>query len=167
MVKFKTFIAIIIFLLLSFLFDSQISLLLGDLLPRPFLFSSHMSLIILLYLEKRFSSPSLYFSSFLLGLVADSYFFHTVGLTVFIYPLLVYLVKRHSGLLEMGFPRFLMFLTLILLSELGAYGFANIYGLTKYPIDFEINYHLIPTLVFNSMLYVLIHPLFKTVTEKN
>lgn len=164
MVKLKSFFVISFFLILSFIFDSQIVLLLEGVIPGPFLFSSHMSLIALLYFEKKYSSFGLYLISVILGLIVDSYFYHTVGLAIFIYPLLVYLVKKHSGLISMGFTRFLMMVVLILIFEGGTYFLAVVYGLTKYPINLAMAYHLMPTLVLNSLILLGVSPIFKSVT---
>ncbi|MFC5631459.1 MULTISPECIES: rod shape-determining protein MreD [Streptococcus] len=165
MAIFKSFFMMLFFLFLSFTFDSQVVLVLNIFLPNNLVLSSHMSLIALLYFEKRFSNFGIYLIYLLFGLLIDGYYYHTFGLAVFLYPLLVYLVKKHSGLILMTSTRFLMLLALILIFEGGSYCLASIYGLTNYPINLEITNHLMQTLVFNSVLFLLTISIFNVVTE--
>lgn len=148
----------------SFIFDSQIVLILGNLLPSPFLFSSHLSIIVLMYFENKFSNFSIYLVSFVAGMIIDSYFYHIIGLATFIYPFLVYLIKKHKGLILMGTTRLLMLIVLIFIFEGSTYFLAMIYGLTKYPIDLALTYHFMPTLIFNSFILGIVSSIFKSIT---
>lgn len=165
MAKIKLFSNFFLLLSLSFVIDFLLSVFLVEILPKPLIAPSHLSLILLLFFLLKDSSWIIYFVYILTGIMTDCQYYHTFGISVFIFPLLVFLVKKHSGLIHMSITRFLLVLVIVTLFEVGTYFLAYVYGMTNYPINLLVAYQLMPSLVLNCLYVVLLNPLFQKITE--
>ena len=153
--------------LLAFIFDSQLPAVLIPLLPSSMFFSSHLVLIILLFWVQKSDSNLLYLVFLCLGFLTDDYFYHTIGISIFIYPLIVYLTRKHKGLINLPLTRYLMFLVLIFLFEGISYMLAWIYGLTRQSIEFVVTHHLLFTILVNSVIMLFTNPIFQKINKES
>ncbi|EHI73727.1 rod shape-determining protein [Streptococcus criceti] len=155
LLKNKWFISVLTFFLL--LIDGQLSDLLTTLTGRYAFLRVHL-LIIFMFLLLRFLDTDFfaYLLGFILGLIYDSYYLNFIGITFFMLPLLVYLIKRSKKYFVTPTRSFLAFFLLLFLFEVGCYGLAFLYHLTTYSLLSFVTYQLAETLLLNVIIFVIL-----------
>lgn len=148
--------------LIAFLFDGQLSTLLINWSPVPISISSHILLIIAIFLS--FHLPLFYSLSLfaLIGLVYDLYYLGVLGIAITLMPLSVYLIYYFYQ--NLGFKTItnhIILLVILFVFEFVAFLLARLFFLTNLSMFIFVFNDLVPTLIFNSFLLLLLQPLLK------
>ena len=148
---------------LAFLLDGQLSTLLINWLPGSILVSSHILLIVAIFLSFQLSivySVSLFA---VMGLLYDLYYFGVLGIAVTLLPLAVYLIYYfYQNLPFRAVTNQVILLVILFVFEFAAFLLARLFSLTNLSMFIFVFYDLMPTLVFNAFLLLLLHPLLKS-----
>lgn len=161
MSKFKQLVVVLLLSVSIFILDGVLSEWVTAFLPQPFMVTSQLMLVWLLLLAQIEVKWTLYTLFFIVGIAHDVLYFHTLGIACFIYPFLVFLVKKHQGLISMAFPRFLMMIVLVFLFSSLSYALGYFYGMTSLPIPEFITFNMMPNLVYHIILTPLLKGFFK------
>ncbi|HFI0777414.1 TPA: rod shape-determining protein MreD, partial [Streptococcus suis] len=119
-------------LFLMFLIDSQLSTIFSVASISSFSISSHLLLLVGLYMIDVVPLPSSVTMFFLLGVIYDQYYLNILGIATTILPLLLFIVYHfyrsfnRSWILDL-----LVFLLMIFYFEFVSYIFARIFHLTN------------------------------------
>lgn len=143
-------------IILSFIIDGFFSILTSQVLPFPFVITSHVLLIFLLFSVELYNGKWLYVIFFIVGLIYDSLTFLSLPVSSLIFPLLVFILIRHSGLLVHFATRFLLIVVFLFIFDFFAYVMGWLYGFTKLSLESFITYNVMPTLVFNLVIFLLV-----------
>lgn len=149
-------------LLLSFVIDGQLSTLFINLTPGIFTVSSHLLLMIALY-------SVLYIPTFynvvmftIVGFLYDIYYLNILGIFVTLFPLVVYLIDYfYQSLKFKRMTNHIILLVVIFVVEFGAFLFARLFELSNLSMFIFVVYSLVPTLVFNSLLLLMLQPVLE------
>ena len=148
---------------LAFLLDGQLSTLLINWLPGSILVSSHILLMVAIFLSFQLSivySVSLFA---VMGLLYDLYYFGVLGIAVTLLPLAVYLIYYfYQNLPFRAVTNQVILLVILFVFEFAAFLLARLFSLTNLSMFIFVFYDLMPTLVFNAFLLLLLHPLLKS-----
>ena len=161
----KLFITLLGFVVL--LIDGQLSDLLTTLTGRNLFLQVHL-LLIFSFLLLRFLDTDFftYLLALILGLIYDSYYLNFIGIAFFMLPLFVYLIKRGRRFFVTPIRSFLSFFVLLFVYEVGAYGLAHLFYLTTYtPLSF-VTYQLVITLLFNTVLFIILDKIVHKIGSK-
>lgn len=152
----KWFNALLILLLV--LIDGRTSNLFSQVFNYQLALMSHLVLLYLLYQTKREFTSSLYWQYALVGILADSYYFSSIGLMTFLFPIAIFILRQLFlfGKFK-GIQLFLVFFLLNFCFDNLLYGLARLYQLNFYPFAYFISYSLAPSLLYNSFLFVLLY----------
>lgn len=164
--KIGDFFLCVLILMLCFFWDSQIPFLLTDIVTSPFLVTTHFVLISLIIWVHVYQARGAYLIFFVIGIIHDSFYFQSIPVASLVYPLLVFVTKRHAGLLTMMFTRALMLLVFVFLFDATAYGMAWLYGITKLSLEHFIVYNMMPSLMFNFLLILMLDAMYHRFYKK-
>lgn len=147
---------IILALLVTFFLDSYLSYYLSALTAYNLVISSHLLLIILLYAGVSLRGFWLYPFMVVFGIFYDAYYFSALGLSVWLFPLCLYLFRLfRPHMLGGRLERFLFLICLLFTFSVALYGLARAYGMTTYPFNYFVTYDLAPSLLL-AALYLLL-----------
>ncbi|MGT2716243.1 rod shape-determining protein MreD [Streptococcus respiraculi] len=149
-------------LLLAFVIDGQLSTLFINLTPGIITVSSHFLLIMALY-------SVLYIPTFynvviftIIGFLYDIYYLNILGIFVTLFPLAVYLIDYfYQSLRFKRVTNHIILLVVIFVVEFGAFLSARLFEVTNLSMFIFVVYSLVPTLVFNSLLLLVLQPLLE------
>ncbi|MDO5079119.1 MAG: rod shape-determining protein MreD [Streptococcus minor] len=148
---------------LVFLLDSQLSTLLINWAPGSMMISSHILLMVAIFLS--FQLPLIYnivlFS--IMGLVYDLYYFGILGIFITLLPLVVYLIYYfYQNLPFKTITNHIILVVILFIFKFFAFALARLFLLTNLSMFIFVFNDLMPTLVFNSILLLLLQPLLKS-----
>ena len=147
---------------LAFLLDGQLSTLLINWLPGSILVSSHILLMIAIFLSFQLSivySVSLFT---VMGLLYDLYYSGVLGIAVTLLPLAVYLIYYfYQNLSFKTITNHIILVVILFVFKFFAFLLARLFSLTNLSMFIFVFNDLLPTLVFNSILLLLLQPLLK------
>ncbi|HEM3177190.1 TPA: rod shape-determining protein MreD [Streptococcus suis] len=149
-------------LFLMFLIDSQLSTIFSVASISSFSISSHLLLLVGLYMIDVVPLPSSVTMFFLLGVIYDQYYLNILGIATTILPLLLFIVYHfyrsfnRSWILDL-----LVFLLMIFYFEFVSYIFARIFHLTNLSIFIFTFYNLLPSLLVNTGIFCVLRPVFQ------
>ncbi|MBF0779307.1 rod shape-determining protein MreD [Streptococcus cuniculi] len=149
-------------LLLAFVIDGQLSTLFINLTPGIITVSSHFLLIIALY-------SVLYIPTFynvviftIIGFLYDIYYLNIIGIFVTLFPLAVYLIDYfYQSLRFKRVTNHIILLVVIFVVEFGAFLSARLFEVSNLSMFIFVVYSLVPTLVFNSLLLLVLQPVLE------
>lgn len=149
-------------LLLSFVIDGQLSTLFINLTPGIIYVSSHFLLIVGLF-------SVLYIPTFynvamftIVGFLYDSYYLNILGVFVTLFPLVIYLIDYfYQSLKFKRLTNHIILLVVIFVVEFGAFLFARLFEVSNLSMFIFVVYSLVPTLLFNSLLLLILHPVLE------
>lgn len=148
---------------LAFLLDGQLSTLLINWLPGSILVSSHILLIVAIFLSFQLSivySISLYT---VLGFIYDLYYLGVLGIAITLMPLSVYLIYYfYQNLPFRAVTNQVILLVILFVFEFAAFLLARLFSLTNLSMFIFVINDLMPTLIFNALLLLLLHPFLKS-----
>lgn len=148
--------------LLAFILDGQLSTLMINWSPSPISISSHILIILGIFLS--FQIPILYSLILyaLIGLIYDLYYFGVIGIAITLLPLSIYLIYYfYQNLKFKLFTNLIILMVVLFIFEFLAFILARIFFLTNLSMFLFVINDLLPTLVFNWVLLLLLHPLLK------
>lgn len=158
---------LILGLLVSFFLDSYLSTAYATLIGGHLTLSSYLVVLMLAYCLLK--EPPIWFYSFLVVFATfyDAHFFGTLGISVWIFPFFAYFFGK-SWRLKSLTPIKLYGLVMLLVAifSLLAYGFGRLYGLTNYPLKDLILWNTLPSLVLNTIYFVLLYPICKRLMQE-
>ena len=160
--QYLTYLAPLI-VLLVFLMDGQLSTLRTNWSPGSISISSHMVLMVGIFLSFHF--PLLYSISIfaVLGFIYDLYYLGILGIAITLMPLSVYLIYYfYQNLPFRAVTNQVILLVILFVFEFAAFLLARLFSLTNLSMFIFVFYDLMPTLVFNAFLLLLLHPLLKS-----
>ncbi len=152
----------------AFLLDGQLATLVSNLLPGSFTIGVYLLMILGIYLN--FYLP-LGYSLFLfavVGLVYDLYYFNLIGIAMTLFPLAIYFIYFFYQNLRfrMG-TNLVILLVIVFFVECASFGLARLFHLTNLSLFLFVIYHLLPTLIFNLILLLGLHPFLNTLFYKH
>ncbi|MER0123975.1 rod shape-determining protein MreD [Streptococcus sp. ZJ93] len=149
-------------LLFAFLLDAQLSTLLTNLAPKAVSISSHLLLIVGIFASFYVMVTPMMVLFVVLGFVYDIYYFNIIGLSTALLPLTVYLVYYvYQSLAFKRVTNYILLLVMVFTFEFGTFLLARLFQLTNLSMFIFVFYNLVPSLVFNTFLLVMIHPLME------
>ena len=160
--QYLTYLAPLI-VLLVFLMDGQLSTLMTNWSSGSISISSHMVLMVGIFLSFHF--PLLYSISIfaVLGFIYDLYYLGILGIAITLMPLSVYLIYYfYQNLPFRAVTNQVILLVILFVFEFAAFLLARLFSLTNLSMFIFVFYDLMPTLVFNAFLLLLLHPLLKS-----
>ena len=163
--KNKPFAVLLAFLLL--LLDGRLSLLLRILFHNQFIISSHLLILLFLFYTIIFNPYFVFILAFLLGIIYDFYYLgiYNFGIMTLLFPLIaVVMIKiwKHVSS-ERPLSRFLVFFILLFFLDFTSIAIAYFYQLTAYPLNDFITYNLAPSLIFNTLAFLLLQKLLEKI----
>ncbi len=144
----------------AFLLDMQITTFATNLAPGTIFITSHLLLMIGIFSTLYLSSAYAIALFSLFGLLYDIYYFEIVGLATLLFPLVVgvmYYFYRH--LLFKKWTNQLLLLVVIFIFDFVAFLLGRLFGLTNLSMYIFVFYNLAPSLLFNSLLLLVLQPL--------
>lgn len=149
-------------LLFAFVLDGQLSTLFINLTPGIITVSSHFLLIMALY-------STLYIPTFynvvmftIVGFLYDIYYLNIIGIFVTLFPLAVYLIDYfYQSLKFKRITNHIILLVVVFVVEFGAFLSARLFELSNLSMFIFVVYSLVPTLVFNTLLLLLLQPVLE------
>ncbi|WP_186652445.1 rod shape-determining protein MreD [Streptococcus sp. sy004] len=145
------------FLLFILLVDVHLSNSLSRLFHDEFRIVSRILLFIFVCQVRYDKSALLYCLYALVGFLGDIYYFGTIGLTVLLFPVILYVLRRFPKFYEINlFQLFLVILLVNFFFETSLYLLAHLYQLITYPIVDFIAFSLAPSLLYNSLISLLL-----------
>lgn len=151
----KRLVLLIAAFVLAFFGDASLSSFFSGLSGYELIFSSYLLLVVLFYASVSRSTIFLYPILIVLGIFYDAYYFGTLGLSVWLFPVFLY-VLRHSLRYRKGgrLEQFLLLLALSVIFSTITYALGLVYGVTTYPVHLFMARNFLPSLVLNA-LYIL------------
>lgn len=149
---------------LVFLVDTQLTTLVTNLLPGFLSASSYILFIYSLFLSTYLYFTQSLFLFVLIGALFDIFYLKILGFSTSLFPLLLigvyYFLKKlhHRPIIFL-----MIFIVMVFVFEFTGFLFARLLRVTNLSMYIFAFYHLVPTLVVNSILFLLIHPLFSKI----
>lgn len=142
-------------LLFVFVIDGQISFFLTALFKGQVFITSYLFLGLLILYVAIENRLTLLFWAVLLGLIHDNYYLNSLGVLIFLLPLLIFLiVKFKVYLFRHRFGIYCLFLLSLTFLMLGLYGVSRLYGWTSQDSLFFLTAHYLPSLAWNAFSYI-------------
>lgn len=145
-----------------FLLDGQLSTLLTNLIPETASIATYLLFIVGIFTS--FYLPLTYNMVLFgcLGCLYDWYYLNLLGIATTLFPLVIYLVYYfYQNLKFKAITNWVILLVIIFIFEFGSFLLARLFQVTNLSMFIFVFYNLIPTLVFNSVLLLILHPLLK------
>lgn len=151
-------------LFLCMLLDGQLSTFFSDLLPSQLHISSHLLLIAFLYLSMEVSEQAFLIIAFMIGLLYNSYYLNLVGITILLFPIFSMAISSLNDILLYNYwTRFLSILILVFTFEMIFMGIGLLIFANQVTFDLFVVYSLLPSLIFNLLLFLIVQPLFNKI----
>lgn len=151
-------------LLLIFLLDGQLSTLVTNWAPRQMAITSHVLFMLSIFysIELALLPQILLFTFF--GMLYDVYYLGVLGIALTLMPLVVYLIYYFYQQLNFNAVTNTTVLLVIIFSfEFASFLLGRLFGLTNLSMYMFVFYNLVPTIVFNSIFFLLLQPDRKSV----
>ena len=161
---FKSYILPFLVLFVVMLVDGHLSNLLTNLFPNNIHLLSHLLLIFILYISINLSENTNFIMLLLIGLLYDAYYFHIIGISTLLLPLVgIVISKYNSVLMSNRVSRFLTVAILVFFFEVATFALANVTQLTRMSFTDFVVYTMAPTMVFNLLFFLLIRPILEKI----
>lgn len=149
-------------LLIAFSLDGQLTTLLINLSPGVISISSHLLLMVGIFCS--FYLPLSYslFLFAMLGFFYDIYYIDVIGMGVTLFPLVIYLVYYFYQYLKMRrVTNLIILIVVIFVLKFSMFLLARLFHISNLSMFLFVFYDLAPSLVFNSILLFLLHPMLE------
>ncbi|MBJ8326562.1 rod shape-determining protein MreD [Streptococcus pacificus] len=144
-----------IFLFLSLFIDRHLTYLMSGLFHNQFVISSQFFLMMLLFFILHYQKWLVYLFFVSLSFVYDSLYFHSIGISIFLFPILILLGYKWLPLIrDNKLIRGVSLFILMFMFNVGSYFLAVFYQMTSYPFGIFVTYHLLPTLIVNLFFFL-------------
>lgn len=129
---FKNYVLPFLVLFVVMLVDGHLSNLLTNLFPNNIHLLSHLLLIFILYISINLSENTNFIMLLLIGLLYDVYYFHIIGISTLLLPLVgIVISKYNSVLMSNRVSRFLTVAILVFFFEVATFALANVTHLAQ------------------------------------
>lgn len=161
---FKSYILPFLVLFVVMLVDGHLSNLLTNLFPNNIHLLSHLLLIFILYISINLSENTNFIMLLLIGLLYDAYYFHIIGISTLLLPLVgIVISKYNSVLMSNRVSRFLTVAILVFFFEVATFALANVTHLAQMSFADFVVYTIAPTLVSNLLFFLLLQPILEKI----
>lgn len=154
---FKNYVLPFLVLFVVMLVDGHLSNLLTNLFPNNIHLLSHLLLIFILYISINLSENTNFIMLLLIGLLYDVYYFHIIGISTLLLPLVgIVISKYNSVLMSNRVSRFLTVAILVFFFEVATFALANVTHLAQMSFADFVVYTIAPTMVSNLLFFLLL-----------
>lgn len=161
---FKSYILSFLVLFVVMLVDGHLSNLLTNLFPNNIHLLSHLLLIFILYISINLSENTNFIMLLLIGLLYDAYYFHIIGISTLLLPLVgIVISKYNSVLMSNRVSRFLTVAILVFFFEVATFALANVTHLAQMSFADFVVYTIAPTMVSNLLFFLLLQPILEKI----
>ena len=161
---FKSYILPFLVLFVVLLVDGHLSNLLTNLFPNNIHLLSHLLLIFILYISINLSENTNFIMLLLIGLLYDAYYFHIIGISTLLLPLVgIVISKYNSVLMSNRVSRFLTVAILVFFFEVATFALANVTHLAQMSFADFVVYTIAPTMVSNLLFFLLLQPILEKI----
>lgn len=161
---FKSYILPFLVLFVVMLVDGHLSNLLTNLFPNNIHLLSHLLLIFILYISINLSENTNFTMLLLIGLLYDAYYFHVIGISTLLLPLVgIVISKYNSVLMSNRVSRFLTVAILVFFFEVATFALANVTHLAQMSFADFVVYTIAPTMVSNLLFFLLLQPILEKI----
>lgn len=161
---FKSYILPFLVLFVVMLVDGHLSNLLTNLFPNNIHLLSHLLLIFILYISINLSENTNFIMLLLIGLLYDAYYFHVIGISTLLLPLVgIVISKYNSVLMSNRVSRFLTVAILVFFFEVATFALANVTYLAQMSFADFVVYTIAPTMVSNLLFFLLLQPILEKI----
>ena len=161
---FKSYILSFLVLFVVMLVDGHLSNLLTNLFPNNIHLLSHLLLIFILYISINLSENTNFIMLLLIGLLYDVYYFHIIGISTLLLPLVgIVISKYNSVLMSNRVSRFLTVAILVFFFEVATFALANVTHLAQMSFADFVVYTIAPTMVSNLLFFLLLQPILEKI----
>lgn len=151
-------------LFLVLLIDGQVSTLLSNMAVGLFAISCHILLMLAIFYANYVSLPISLVIFTLLGLIYDISYFSLVGIATTTFPLVIFFIYFYfQGVGSKRSINLLILLVSIFKFEFTSYLFARVFQMTNLSVFIFVFNKLLPSLLFNVILFLLIHPILDSI----
>lgn len=148
--------------LLFFLLDGQLSTLLTNWAPGAISIASYSLFIVGIFCSVYLPLSYSMILFTILGSLYDWYNLNLLGIAITLFPLVIYLIYYFYQNLPINLlTNWIVLLVVIFLFEFGSFVLARIFQITNLSVFIFTFYNLAPTLLFNSFMLIMLHPIFK------
>ena len=161
---FKNYVLPFLVLFVVMLVDGHLSNLLTNLFPNNIHLLSHLLLIFILYISLNLSENTNFIMLLLIGLLYDVYYFHIIGISTLLLPLVgIVISKYNSVLMSNRVSRFLTVAILVFFFEVATFALANVTHLAQMSFADFVVYTIAPTMVSNLLFFLLLQPILEKI----
>ncbi|AGU80825.1 cell-shape determining protein MreD [Streptococcus anginosus] len=161
---FKNYVLPFLVLFVVMLVDGHLSNLLTNLFPNNIHLLSHLLLIFILYISINLSENTNFIMLLLIGLLYDVYYFHIIGISTLLLPLVgIVISKYNSVLMSNRVSRFLTVAILVFFFEVATFALANVTHLAQMSFADFVVYTIAPTMVSNLLFFLLLQPILEKI----
>lgn len=161
---FKNYVLPFLVLFVVMLIDGHLSNLLTNLFPNNIHLLSHLLLIFILYISINLSENTNFIMLLLIGLLYDAYYFHIIGISTLLLPLVgIVISKYNSVLMSNRVSRFLTVAILVFFFEVATFALANVTHLAQMSFADFVVYTIAPTMVSNLLFFLLLQPILEKI----
>ncbi|GAD46393.1 hypothetical protein ANG6_0888 [Streptococcus anginosus T5] len=161
---FKSYILPFLVLFVVMLVDGHLSNLLTNLFPNNIHLLSHLLLIFILYISINLSENTNFIMLLLIGLLYDAYYFHIIGISTLLLPLVgIVISKYNSVLMSNRVSRFLTVAILVFFFEVATFALVNVTHLAQMSFADFVVYTIAPTMVSNLLFFLLLQPILEKI----
>ena len=161
---FKNYVLPFLVLFVVMLVDGHLSNLLTNLFPNNIHLLSHLLLIFILYISINLSENTNFIMLLLIGLLYDAYYFHVIGISTLLLPLVgIVISKYNSVLMSNRVSRFLTVAILVFFFEVATFALANVTHLAQMSFADFVVYTIAPTMVSNLLFFLLLQPILEKI----
>lgn len=139
------------------LVDGHLSNLLTTLFSTDIHLLSHLLLIFVLYISINLSENTNFIILLLIGLLYDIYYFHIIGLSTLLLPLMGIVVSKYNSVLMSNWvSRFFSVAILVFFFEAATFTLAIVTHLARMSFADFVVYTIAPTMVLNLLFFLVI-----------
>ena len=148
--------------LLVMLLDGQMTTTFSNFFSLDWKVNSHLLLILFLFASLELAELELFIQTFLLGFLYDLYYLDMIGVMIFMFPIIsLALASVNDILLYSPWTRLFSILILTFTFEMVVMGLGIFLGRANFSLSSFIIVSLVPTIIFNLILFMILQPIFK------
>lgn len=152
-----------VLMLLVFLLDAQLSTLLTNLAPEVVSITSHLLLMIAIFVSLYVSVTPMMLVSIMIGFIYDIYYLDVIGLSTTLLPLVIYIVYYiYQNMAFRRITNYILLFVMVFTFEFGSFVLARLFQLTNLSMFIFVVYNLLPSLIFNIVLFMILSPLLES-----
>lgn len=165
MKKYLTYLAPLI-LFVAFVVDAHLSTLLTNFAPGTIFISSHLLLIVAIYVVEYLKLPYSIILFTSLGIIYDVYYFGVLGISTTLLPLIAYLIYYFSIHIHLNrWTNLMMLVVMVFGFEFAGFILARLFQLTNLSMFIFVFYNAMPSLLFNVLFLITFQPILERIFQ--